>query len=96
MQQGRHGKFQVEVVDPHADRSVVGPDDGLVEHDIGCRQQLEVDGAADRHFLAERVRQPRLHESALAVPVYEVRRRQRRRQHDDQDDGKHGEEVAQG
>ena len=83
-------QLQVEVADPERDRPVIAADHHLVKDKVGCRQELEVDGAPDRHLLSEGARQPSFDESALAVPIDEIRRGERGRQSEDQKDGKRG------
>ena len=96
VQQRRDGELEVEVMDRQAQRRLVVADHRLAEHELGSGQQLDVDIAADRHPLPERLAEPCLDERALPVPVDEIRPHQRRGERDDEHDGEACEKFAQG
>ena len=66
----------------------------LLETEVGRRQQVQIDGAADAHLAAEQARGLLLEHAAVAVPVDEIGHREQRADHGDQEDCQGDEEIA--
>ena len=58
----------------------------LLEAEIGGRQQVQIDGAADSHLAAEQARGLLLEHAAVAVPVDEIGDGEQRADNGDEED----------
>jgi hypothetical protein len=93
----RHGQLDGEAVGSEKSILKIGGGIGnahLVEAEIGCRQQVQVDCAANPHLAPQETRGLLLDHAAIAVPVDEIGNRKQCSDDRDQKDCNGDKEIA--